>query len=238
VPVGCRRSRWGRPSLEPLFRLAETVLVPPFKLWFNWRMEGLERVPREGPVLVAGNHISYLDPFAHAYFLVRAGRRPRFLAKQELFEVRLVGRALRALGQIPVRRGTGDRSPLEAAEAALRAGETVLVYPEGTVTKNPDFSPMAGRTGIVRLALRTGLPVLPVATWGGQHVWQKSGRQSLRFARPIWLAAGPPVDLSGYAGGVDDGDALRAATEDVMGALAVIVEDLRSRYPKRWAPAG
>ena len=161
----------------------EGVLRPPFQLWFNWRFEGLERVPPQGPLLVAGNHLSYLDPFAHAYFVVRAGRRPRFLAKQELFEIPLIGTVLRGAGQIPVKRGTGDQSPLEAASRVLAAGEVVVVYPEGTTTStSDDFSPGVGKTGVVRVALATGASILPVATWGGQYVWRRSGRESLALA--------------------------------------------------------
>jgi len=221
--------------VEPVYRLAELVVLPPIKLWFNWRFEGLEHVPPEGPLLVAANHISYLDPFAHGYFLVRAGRRPRFLAKQELFENPLLRTVLLRMGQIPVRRGTGDRAPIEAAGVALERGEVVLVYPEGTVTRNEDFTPMRGKTGIVRLALATGAPVLPLVVWGAQHVWQKSGKGSLKFARPIWLKAGPPLELSSYGGEGDAPEVLRTLTDEVMEELGRLVEDLRARYPKRWA---
>ena len=71
--------------MEPWYHVLKTLIRPPFQLWFNWRLEGLEAVPAEGPLIVAGNHLSYLDPFAHAYFVMEAGRRPRFLAKRELF---------------------------------------------------------------------------------------------------------------------------------------------------------
>ena len=170
--------------MEPWYVVLKTLFRPPFRLWFNWRFEGLEAVPREGPLIVAGNHLSYLDPFAHAYFVSEAGRRPRFLAKRELFDNWLVGAALRGAGQIPVDRGTGDRSPLDAATRALEAGEIVVIYPEGTTTTtNEDFSPGRAKTGAVRLALRTGMPILPVATWGGQYVWRKEGRQSLEIGR-------------------------------------------------------
>ena len=158
-------------------------------------MEGLERIPQTGPAIVAGNHLSYLDPFAHGYFVVRAGRRPRFLAKQELFDAKGIGTVLRGAHQISVARGTGDQSPLVDAAAAVRAGEVVVVYPEGTTTTtNQDFSPGPGKTGTVRLSLASGVPILPVATWGGQYVWRKSGRQSLAFGRPIWVTAGEPFD--------------------------------------------
>jgi 1-acyl-sn-glycerol-3-phosphate acyltransferase len=207
----------------------------PVKLWFNWRFEGLERIPETGPVLVAGNHISYLDPFAHAYFLVKRHRRPRFLAKGELFDIPVVGWVLGNGGQIPVRRGTGDETPLAQAERALAGGEAVVVYPEGTVTTDPSFLPMRGKTGVVRLSLASGVPITPVATLGGQHVWQKSGRRSLKFARPIWVKAGPPIDLSAHHDQADDVEMLRKLTDEVMAALTVLVTQLRAAYPKRWA---
>jgi len=210
----------------------EAVLRPPFQLWFNWRFEGLERVPAEGPLIVVGNHLSYLDPFAHGYFVVKAGRRPRFLAKQELFDVRFVGTVLRGAGQIPVVRGTGDQKPLEEARRALDDGEVVVIYPEGTTTTtNPDFSPGRGKTGAVRLSLMTGVPILPVATWGGQYVWRKAGRQSLAFGRPIWLRAGAPFDPAAGA----EARTPRELTDALMDELARVVADLRERYPRRWA---
>ena len=108
--------------------------------------------------------------------MLRAGRRPRFLAKEELFRAPLLKWALPGLRQIPVRRGTGDTSALELAADALRSGEVVVVYPEGTVTRREDGMPMEGKTGVVRLSLATGLPIIPMASWGSAPVWQKSGR--------------------------------------------------------------
>lgn len=223
--------------MEPWYRAAELALRPPFQLWFNWRLEGLERVPTRGAAIVAGNHLSYIDPFAHGYFVVRAGRRPRFLAKQELFDAPFVGTVLRGAGQISVERGTGDRSPLEDARRAVELGEVVVIYPEGTTTTTrEDFSPGRGRTGAVRLSLATRIPILPVATWGGQFVWRKSGRQSLAFGRPIWVAAGEPFDPAARLEGEADGPALRALTDELMGEIAGLVDDLRARYPARWTP--
>jgi 1-acyl-sn-glycerol-3-phosphate acyltransferase len=224
--------------VEPWYHVAKAVVRPPLQLWFNWRFDGLERIPADGPVIVAGNHLSYLDPLAHAYFVIKAGRRPRFLAKRELFEVPLIGRVLRGAGQIPVARGTGDESPLEDAARALEAGEVVLVYPEGTTTTTKaDFSPGRGKSGVARLALRTGVPVLPVATWGGQYVWRKSGRQSLAFGRPIWLRAGEPVDLVAQAAGDESASNVRRLTDGLMDHLGRLVDELRSEYPARWSRA-
>ncbi|GBC86363.1 1-acyl-sn-glycerol-3-phosphate acyltransferase [bacterium HR12] len=172
-------------------------------------MEGLERIPRTGPAIVVGNHLSYLDPLAHGYFVVRAGRRPRFLAKVELFENPVLGRILRGMGQIPVRRGTGDQRPLEEATAAIERGEVVVIYPEGTSTAGgPDFSPGRGKTGAVRLALATGAPVVPVATWGGQYVWRRGSFRFPAFGRPIFLRAGEPVDVRARAAGLEYDPAL------------------------------
>ncbi|HZD16688.1 MAG TPA: lysophospholipid acyltransferase family protein, partial [Actinomycetota bacterium] len=212
-----------------------TTLVPPIRLWFNWRLEGLEHVPKEGPVLVAANHISYFDPLGHGVFLLKAGRRPRFLTKVELYKNPLLRRVLEGSSMIPVRRGSGDRAPVESALDALKKGRVVLVYPESTVTTNEDFSPMRGKTGIARLSLAARVPVLPIAIWGSQQVWQRSGARSLKFGRPIWVKAGTPLDFSEFENDPDDRRAVDAVTQRVMDELAVLVEDLRSRYPKRWS---
>lgn len=220
---------------EPWYLLAEAVLRPPIELWFNWRFDGIEHIPRRGPALVACNHISYLDPLAHALMLVKAGRRPRFLAKKELYGNRLVRRVLEGAGQIPVERGSGSKVPVAAAAEALRAGQAVMIYPEATITRNPDFSPMSGKTGVARLTLATDVPVLPIAVWGSQHVWQRDGSRSLAFGRPIWLKAAPPLDFKAWQSGRDEPGVLREVTDRVMQDLSRLVEDMRARYPRRWA---
>jgi 1-acyl-sn-glycerol-3-phosphate acyltransferase len=221
--------------VEPWYVIARYALLPPLRLWFNWHFEGLESIPRQGPIIVAGNHLSYLDAFAHACFVDEAGRRPRFLAKQELFKNWFLRTVLLGAGQIPVRRGSGDQKPLELAARALEAGEVVVVYPEGTsVTENPDFSPARGKTGAVRLSLMTGVPILPVATWGGQYIWRKHARISPGFGRPLWLKAGEPFDPSAIPGSSDATGFVRDSTDRLMGDLARLVDDLRRRYPERW----
>jgi len=215
--------------------VATAVALPPVKLWFNWRFEDLDRIPREGPAIVACNHASYLDPFANAYAVMEAGRRPRFVAKAELFDIPIVGMALRGAKQIPVVRGSRDGSALVAAERALDVGEAVVIYPEGTVTDRPDHLPMAGKTGAVRLALASGVPIVPMASWGSHPVWQKTGKGSLRFGRPVWVKAGTPIDLSTRASERDDRDAVQAMTDDLTRTLTDLVVDLRDRYPEGWS---
>ncbi len=166
----------------------------------------------------------------------RAGRRPRFLAKRELFENPVLRTVLLGAGQIPVDRGTGNRAPLLEAARALERGEVVVLYPEGTsATSNPDFSPGQGKNGAVRLSLMSGVPILPVAVWGGQYVWLRSGRVHPTFGRPIWMQAGQPYDVSAEAGSTDAQASVRGLTDRLMGRLAELVDDLRARYPRRWA---
>jgi len=164
--------------------------------------------------------------------VVRAGRRPRFLAKEELFRIPVVGRALGGAGQIPVSRGTRNRSSLDRATAALGRGEVIVVYPEGTVTKRDDGLPMDAKTGVVRLAIATGVPIIPMASWGSQAVWQKSGKGSLRFGRPIWTTVGGPIDLPVTPEG--EQAPLRELTAQVMDEVTRLVVALRERYPARW----
>jgi 1-acyl-sn-glycerol-3-phosphate acyltransferase len=208
------------------------VVLPPLLLWFRLRHEHLDRIPATGPAIVACNHISYLDPLTNGDAIDRRGRRPRFLAKQDLFRIPVVGRVLRGAKQIPVARGTHDTSSLDAAADALARGEVVLVYPEGTVTTREDGLPMAGKTGVVRLALRTGVPIIPMASWGSRAVWQKKGRGSLRFGRPIWTTVGTPIELS-WSG--EEAPPFHEMTDRVMDELAKLVVDLKARYPARWA---
>jgi 1-acyl-sn-glycerol-3-phosphate acyltransferase len=202
-------------------------------------MEGLEHLPRSGPVIVIGNHLSYLDPLAHGYFVVRAGRYPRFLAKAELFRNPLLRTVLHGMRQIPVHRGSGDQAPLEEAARALGRGEVLVIYPEGTSTASgPGFTPGRGKTGAVRLALATGARIVPVATWGGQYVWRRGSFRFPEFGRPIWLRAAEPIDVRARAAGApDDYETLRRLTDELMAELAELVAGLRESYPRRWARA-
>ena len=209
------------------------------RAWFRLREQGLEHIPRTGPAIVACNHLSYLDPLTNASAVMRAGRRPRFLAKSELFHIPVVGLAFEGAKQIPVVRGSGDATTaLRAAEQALADGEVVVIYPEGTVTKRADHLPMRAKSGVVRLSLATGVPITPLASWGSQAVWQKAGRGSLKLGRPVWTRVGPAIDLSSRREEAGDVRALRAMTDEVMAVLTAMVEDLRAAYPKRWAADG
>jgi 1-acyl-sn-glycerol-3-phosphate acyltransferase len=156
------------------------------------------------------------------------------MAKRELYDNWFMGRLLRGAKQIPVDRGSGSRAPVDAAVDALRAGEVVMIFPEGTVTTNPDHTPMQGKTGVARIALAADVPVIPSAVWGAHQVAQKGGQKGFTFGRPIWSKVGAPMDFSDSLDRRDDPDVHRQITDEVMAELSRLVADLRSRYPKRW----
>ncbi len=208
-------------------------LIKPVLLAFtrrDWR--GLEHVPREGGVIIAANHISHADPLTLCDFVIYGAHRiPRFLAKDTLFRGNgYVARTMRGAQQIPVYRSTADASlALRDAVAALERGECVVIYPEGTVSRDPEKWPMQAKTGIARLALLSGAPVVPVAQWGIQEALDSYRRPGLRLLPRTRNAvlAGPPVDLSAFERRELTAEVLRGATAEVMKAITALVEQLR-----------
>lgn len=210
-----------------LRRFAATVVRPASVAFTRRVWTGREHIPATGGVIVACNHLSVVDPIAVAHFLYAAGRFPRFLAKDGLFRIPVIGRALLGLGQIPVYRGTAKASEaFRAAIAAVRDGACVVVYPEATVTRDPALWPMTGKTGVARIALATGAPVVPVATWGAQDIWPYHGRPRPFPRKTVRVIAGPPLDLGEYGAETDPAVA-HEVTEKVMRAIAELLASLR-----------
>jgi 1-acyl-sn-glycerol-3-phosphate acyltransferase len=206
------------------------VVLKPLLLLFtkrDWR--GRENVPRTGGVILAVNHITYADPLTLSHFVHDLPRAPRFLAKAEIFRLPFLGRVVHGAGQIPVHRNSADAAvALRDAVEALERGECLVIYPEGTVTRDPELWPMAARTGVARLALTTGCPVVPVAQWGAQEILMPYAKDPHLLPRKtIRVAAGPPVDLSEFAGKGLTPDVLRAATEKVMAQIRALLAELR-----------
>ena len=194
---------------------------------------GGEHLPDSGGFIVAGNHISEIDPFMVAHYLVNHGWAPRFLAKSGLFDVPVLGRMLHSLGQVPVYRGTRQASDsLRAAAEAVKNGDCVVIMPEGTLTRDPGLWPMKAKNGVGRLALMTGAPVIPIAQWGVQNLLAPYARKPTGlFSRHVMhVKAGPAVDLSDLAGR-DDGAAATEATARIMAALTDLVGELRGEEP-------
>ncbi|WP_157683716.1 lysophospholipid acyltransferase family protein [Microlunatus soli] len=195
----------------------------------DWR--GTEKLPGAdtGGVILAVNHISNVDPLVVGTFVARNGLWPRFLAKESLFGVPLLGAALRGIGQIPVhRRSAAARDALQHAVIALEQGGCVVIYPEGTITDDPLLWPMNGRSGAARLALQTGRPLIPVGQWGAERILYGKKRGWPRFLprQRISMLVGDPVDLSDLRDRpVAEG--ARLATERLMDAITDLVAELR-----------
>lgn len=224
--------------MEPVYPLVRNIVIPLLRSWFRWSVEGVGNIPPAGPAILAFNHISYLDPFAAAYVVDQAGRRPRFLAKSELFEDRRISWILRGCRQIEVRRGTPSAPlALEKAIEALESGEIIVIFPEGTVTTDPDLWPMAAKTGAVRLAIRSGAPLIPGAIWGTTNVLPKGNayRPRLRRGQDICVRVGAPMDVSGRADTPED---WRALGLQLMDQISTLVASLRPAIPDRRRPTG
>lgn len=192
--------------------------------------QGQDRVPPTGGVVFVVNHISNLDPIVFGQYLAYAGRYPHYLGKASLFRVPVVGRIITAAGQIPVERGTHNAThALTAAIHAVRLGTSITVYPEGTITLDPDLWPMEGKTGAARIALETDAPVIPVGTWGAQRI---IGAKQVHFPRlfpraTLQVKAGDPVDLDDLRSQPLTPAVLREATDRIMTAITALVAELR-----------
>ncbi len=215
-------------------RVAWVVIWPLVPVFFKVRWRNLERMPATGGVIIATNHVSYADPLVFARFVWDARRVPRFLIKESLFKVFFVGQLLRGAKQIPVSRDSAEAGQsLRKAVEALGRGECVCIYPEGTVTREPDFWPMVGHTGVARLALSTDVPVVPVAQWGPQHavdVYNKRFRL-LPPRKEAWCVVGEPVDLSAYRGRPLTAELLREVTDVIMVAIRDQLAEVRGETP-------
>jgi 1-acyl-sn-glycerol-3-phosphate acyltransferase len=221
-------------SYSPTWRLISViVLAPLLRILVRNKWKGQQNIPKTGGVIIAPNHLSYADWGTDSLFLQASGRYPTFLIKSSAFKVKGIGPFLYNAGQLPVHRGRTDAAlVLKDAEKALAAGAAVVVYPEATATRDPDLWPMVAKTGVARLALATGAPVIPVAHWGTQDILPYGSKKVRLFPRKtVRTVAGPPVDLSQWAGQATSARALRAATNAIMADVAALVGQLRGEQP-------
>jgi 1-acyl-sn-glycerol-3-phosphate acyltransferase len=187
------------------------------------------KIPATGGCIVVVNHITKIDPLTTAHVLYDHGRLPRYLTKSGLFEIRGLGRFLDDAGQIPVQRMTvGAVGAFDAAVDAVNKGECVVVYPEGTITRDPDLWPMRGKSGAARIALATGVPVAPVGHWGAQEILRPYERLPRVLPRKtVRVKVGDPVPLDDLRERSPGPDVVREATDRIMAALTDLVADLR-----------
>lgn len=214
-------------------RLAVLLLLPGMTVWTKRSWSGMENLPATGGFIITPNHMSQFDPLLVAHYVYASGRWPRFLAKASIWRVPFVGFMLRKTLQIPVERGSVEAvKSLDTLIEALHQGGVVVIYPEGTTTREPDLWPMRGKTGAARLALVTGAPVVPMATWGAQQVHDvRTKKISLGRRIPVSVAVGKPVDLSRWHGQAPSRAALEQMTEVIQLATRDLLAELRDETP-------
>lgn len=201
---------------------------------------GAEHIPKTGGIIIVANHTSNYDPLALGEFLIYAGGRwPRFLGKSEIWKVPVLGWFARKCEQIPVFRNTDQavNSLVHAEEALEEKGHAVAIYPEGTITADPDVWPMTGRRGAAQLALKTGVPVIPVVAFGPHRVFGQKELEPWRIfgrRKPVRVMARPALDLSAYLGVEPTKEVLDDVTELILDTLTDMVAELRDEQP----PAG
>ena len=214
--------------------ISKIILRPTIRALMKFDWHGQEHFLPDGEgMILAANHLSYADVLAVSLFTDNARRYPVFLAKSTLFNIKVLGPIIAKLGQLPVYRGQADAAlVLRDAEKGLINGACVIFYPEGTVTRDPDKWPMYSKTGVARLALATGCPVVPVGHWGAQDILPYgSFKPHVIPRKTVHMVAGPPVDLSEFAGLPLDTPTLRAATDKIMAEVAALVGKLRGEVP-------
>ena len=206
------------------------VLRPLLTVLTRRSFHGAEHLPRGGFVFAA-NHISHADPLLFAHFVNDTGYSPHFLAKASVLKVPVVGRFIRSTGQIAVQRGGPEAAQAyRDAVLAIGRGSSVIVYPEGTITRDPDLWPMIGRTGVARIALETGCPVIPCAQWGAHELLPPYSKRPHLLPRKVnRVRAGPPVDLADLQGKPVTSEVLRLATDRIMSAIAEQLGELRGQ---------
>jgi 1-acyl-sn-glycerol-3-phosphate acyltransferase len=205
------------------------ILYPTTFLLARRKATGAGNLPKSGGVLLVANHVSHLDGPMDAVFVKRNRRTPQFLVKAGLFKVFFVGTILRGIGQVPVYRGTAKAGDsMRDAVAALKAGGTVVIYPEGTISKDPAGWPMSGRTGIARIALATDATVIPMARWGTREVLDHYHKTFRPFPRKtVSFLVGEPLDLSVYRDKPVTPQLLREVTDLSMVRVRELLAELR-----------
>ncbi|MET0423534.1 MAG: lysophospholipid acyltransferase family protein [Actinoplanes sp.] len=214
-------------------RFAAVLVIPVMWVWTKRTWLGADNIPRTGGVIIVPNHVSHFDPLVIGLYIYDHGRWPRFLGKASLWRVPVLGPFLRKVRQIPVERGSVEAvKSLDVLVDAVQQGGVVIIYPEGTTTRDPELWPMRGKTGAARLALVTGAPVIPVANWGAERIFDpRTNKLNFRPRTPVTAIAGKPVDLSRWSGATPSKAILEEMTEKIMLDVRDLVGELRGAEP-------
>lgn len=223
-----------------MFAVLAGIARPLMNILMAKKWEGTEKLPAGG-FIAAPNHCTEIDPVVVGHMLYNMKRPPHFLAKAGLFKAPVLGSLLHATNQIPVERSTtGANRSLKAAQDVVDAGGAIIIYPEGTLTRDPDLWPMRGHTGAARLAIQTGAPVVPIAHWGAHELFPRYAKRLHVFPRKTSrILVGDPVNLSAFQGRPLDRATLVEATDIIMDAITELLATLRGEEPpaERWDPA-
>jgi 1-acyl-sn-glycerol-3-phosphate acyltransferase len=202
-------------------------------LGLRFTFSGHENIPTKGGAVLAINHIGYLDFALTGTAALPVKRYVRFMAKKEIFENKIAGPLMRGMHHISVDRANGTASFVTALRA-LRSGEIIGIFPEGTVSTSFEIKEL--KSGAVRLAMGAGVPVIPTIVWGSQRIWTKGVKRNLRKQNiPVTVAFGKPMYFEKGA----DADAGEKALRAIM---IETLHEVQAQYPdshegKRWAPA-
>jgi 1-acyl-sn-glycerol-3-phosphate acyltransferase len=208
--------------------IAVAIVKPVLLATTKQDWDGGEKIPETGGCILALNHVSHIDPLTAAHITWDYGRQSRYLAKAGLFKNKALGRFLRAAGQIPVERSTAGARAFDEAVKAVNAGELVVVYVEGSITKDPAGWPMIGKSGAARIALATGAPVIPVGQWGAQELLPAYSAKPHPFPRKtVRMKVGDPVDLSDLLAQEHTTKVVAEATDRIMNAIVDLVAEVR-----------
>lgn len=192
-----------------IYAVAKTIFRALFRFLFRVRVTGAENLPSEGPVVLCSNHISWWDPPNVGCAVTR---KVHFMAKEELFQIPILGFLITRMGAFPVRRGTADRTAIRRALEVLRQGGVLGLFPEGTRSRTGRLRP--AEPGAALIAIRSGAPVLPVAIEG-----------PYRPFRPVAVRIGPPLSLAAHDGGRITQATLARASREIMAGIAALLPD-------------
>ena len=201
-------------------------------LGLRFDFKGVHHIPRDGGAILSINHVGYLDFALTGTAALPTGRYVRFMAKKEVFDNKLAGPLMRGMHHICVDRSSGSAS-FVAALRALRAGEIVGIFPEGTISVSFEIKEL--KSGAVRLAMAAGVPVIPTIVWGSQRIWTKKVKRNLsREKFPITVAFGEPLYF-------DKQSNVEASESVLRETMIAMLHEVQDKYPdshqgQRWAP--
>ena len=216
--------------MEPFYRPVIGLALGLFKV-MGWHVRrfGIESIPTTGPAVLASNHIGYLDFVFVGYAARDRKRLVRFMAKKEVFDHPVAGPLMRGMKHIPVDRFARASDSIETAVGALRRGEIVGMFPEGTISRS--LVPGSGKTGAARMAMAADAPLIPCATWGTQRILTKGRPKNFERKVAVDVYVGEPID---YEPGENPAD----VTARLMEAIGVLVEKAQGNYPQQPKPGG